>query len=126
MKCKADGSGNTKSKPTIAAWKRWVQGPFQTIMTNEKLREQTAEWTISLMEAMVEDEVPEGAVPALVLRAGMAMEKDEAITALAVYRERRGLRPDFVRGMFVPCAAGRGPEQKLQAEGQVPGMQGPN
>ena len=41
----------------------------------------------------------------------MAMEKEQAITTLAVYRERRGLRPDFVRGMFVPCAAGRGPDQ---------------
>ena len=95
-------------------------------MTNAKLREQAAEWAIGLMEDIAEDEVPEGAVPALVLRAGVYMDKKQAITALAVYRERRGLRLDFVRGMFVPCTAGRGLEPKPQAEGQVPGMQGLN
>ena len=121
MKRKADGSEAAENEPMIAAWARWVQGPFQTIMTNAKLREQAAEWTMSLMEDMVEDEVREGAVPALVLRAGMDMEKEQAFPALAVYRERRGLRPDFVRGMLVPCAAGRGAEPQPPAEDQVPG-----
>ena len=114
VKRKADGLEATKNEPTIAAWKRWLQGPFQTIMADAKLREQAAEWTISLMEDMAEDKVLEGAVPALVLRAGMDMDKEQAITALAVYRERLGLRPDFVRGMFVPCAAGRGPKPQPQ------------
>ena len=98
VKRKADGSEAAENEPTIAAWKRWVQGPFpafQTIMTNAKLREQAAEWTIGLMEDMAEDKVPEGAVPALVLRVGIDIDKEQAITALAVYRERRGLRVDF-------------------------------
>ena len=57
---------------------------------------------MQLEEDMVEQEVPDGAVGALCTRAGLQhLEKDDAIVALAVYRVRKNLQPDFLNGTFI-------------------------
>ena len=64
-----EGSHSKEEEPTLAAWRRWVQGPYVALRSNEKMVDQTAEWTIQFMEDMAMDDVPEGAVPALAARA---------------------------------------------------------
>ena len=99
LKRKSDGKEGREGEATLAAWKRCTQGPLALLMRSEKNRGQAEEWAIQLMEEMAEEGVPDGAVPALVKRAAMDLEMEQAIEAPAVYRERRQLRPDFVQGV---------------------------
>ena len=65
------GSESKEEEPTLAYWRRWVQGPYVAFRANDKMADQIAEWTIQSMEDMVMDDVPEGAVTALAARAGI-------------------------------------------------------
>ena len=42
---------------------------------------------------------------ALAFRLGLDLSKEELLTALAVYRKRKGLQPDLIKGCFIPWAA---------------------
>ena len=47
--------------------------------------------------------MPEGALGALCMRAGLQhLEKNQALAALAVYKERKQLQLDFINGTFIP------------------------
>ena len=54
-------------------------------IASEKVTDQVAEWTIQFMEDPSDDNVPDGGVPALVARAGVKMDQNQATEALAVY-----------------------------------------
>ena len=80
-------------------------------------RESIAEWTIQLGGDLVEQEVPEGAVGALCTRAGLKhLEKHQALAALAVYRERKQLQPDFINVTFIPW--------RREEKGKIPQQEG--
>ena len=73
------------------------------------------------------DDVQEEAVLALAARAGFKADQQQVTEALAVYRERRRLQPDFVKGIFVPFT--KGEQGNLVAhgtEGQPLLQMGPN
>ena len=96
-----DGFESKEEEPSLAAWKRWVQGLYVAFVANKKVQDQVAEWTIQFIEDLSEENVPDGAVPALVARTGVNVDRNQAMAALALYPERRRLKPDFVQGMFV-------------------------
>ena len=86
----------------LRKWRQWTEGPYATLVGKGLHKEEIAEWAVQLEEDMVEQEVPDGAVGALCTRAGLQhLEKDEAIAALAVYRVRKNLQPDFLNGTFI-------------------------
>ena len=98
--------------PTVAAWARWVKGPFRSFMRKSGHTENIAGMTLSLEEDTIEHDIPDGAVEALAVRAGLDLSKEDLLTALAVYKKRKGLQPDLVKGCFVPWKA----ENKPAAE----------
>ena len=75
--------------------------------------ENIVELTLSLEEDIVEQEIPDGALEALAVRSGLDMSRELLLTVLAVYRKRKGLQPDLVKGCFVPWGA-----EATQAEEQ--------
>ena len=86
----------------LRKWRQWTEGPYATLVGKGLHKEEIAEWAVQLEEDMVEQEVPDGAVGALCTRAGLQhLEKDDAIAALAVYRVRKNLQPDFLNGTFI-------------------------
>ena len=97
-----DVSEAKEEEPTLAAWRRWVQGPFVAITEKAKLKDRIEEWTLQFMEDLDDEDVPEGAVPALAARAGVTLEHRKVLEEMAVHRERRKLQPHFVQGMFIP------------------------
>ena len=101
-----EGSESKEEEPTLAAWRWWVHGPYVAFRANDKMADQIAEGTIKLMEDMAIGDVPEGAEPALAARAGVKAHHQHITAAPAVYRERRRLPPDFVKGIFVPFTKG--------------------
>ena len=67
--------------------------------------ENIAELTLSLAEDIAEQEIPDGALEALAVRSGLDMSREDLLTALAVYRKRKGLQPDLVNGCFIKWGA---------------------
>ena len=91
--------------PTFAAWVRWVKGPLRSFMSKSGHTENIVELTLSLEKDIAEQEIPDGALEALVVRSGLDMSREDLLTALVVYRKRKGLRPDLVKGCFVMWGA---------------------
>ena len=85
---------------SLQAWAKWVQGPYQALLRSAHFAQQLDEWELAFLEALTEQEIPEGAVAAMTTRAGMALTAAEATRAMAAYKGRRSLQPDFVNGFF--------------------------
>ena len=85
---------------SLQAWAKWVQGPYQALLRSAHFAQQLDEWELAFLEALTEQEIPEGAVAAMTTRAGMALTAAEATRAMAAYKGRRSLQPDFVNGVF--------------------------
>ena len=85
---------------SLQAWAKWVQGPYQALPRSAHFAQQLDEWELAFLEALTEQEIPEGAVTAMATRAGMALNAAEATRAMAAYKGRRSLQPDFVNGVF--------------------------
>ena len=92
--------------PTVAAWARWVKGPFRSFMSKSGHTKNIAELTLSLEEDTAEQEIPDGTLEALAVRSGLDISREDLLTALAVYGKRKGLQPDLVEECFVPWGAG--------------------
>ena len=90
----------TQETPTVAAWARWVKGPFRCFMGKSGHTE-NIEMTLSLEEDIAEQEILDGALEALAARLGLDPSKEDLFIALAVYRKRKRLQPDLVKGYFV-------------------------
>ena len=97
---------------SLQAWAKWVQGPYQALLRSAHFAQQLDEWELAFLEALTEQEIPEGAVAAMTTRAGMALNAAEATRAMAAYKGRRSLQPDFINGVFgrVP---GRDPDTHI-------------
>ena len=97
---------------SLQAWAKWVQGPYQALLRSAHFAQQLDEWELAFLEALTEQEIPEGAVAAMTTRSGMALTAAEATRAMAAYKGRRSLQPDFVNGVFrrVP---GRDPDTNI-------------
>ena len=97
---------------SLQAWAKWVQGPYQALLRSAHFAQQLDEWELAFLEALTEQEIPEGAVAAMTTRAGMALNAAEATRAMAAYKGRRSLQPDFINGVFrrVP---GRDPDTNI-------------
>ena len=97
---------------SLQAWAKWVQGPYQALLRSAHFAQQLDEWELAFLEALTEQEIPEGAVAAMTTRAGMALNAAQATRAMAAYKGRRSLQPDFVNGVFrrVP---GRDPDTHI-------------
>ena len=108
------------AKPSLTAWAKWVQGPYQTLLRNASFAEQLDTWEIDFLEALTEEGVPEGAVAAMTTRAGLNMEPTEATRAMAAYRGRKHLQPDFVQGVFKKVATTKGDAAGAHASGAPP------
>ena len=76
---------------SLQAWAKWVQGPYQALLTSAHFAQQLDEWELAFLEALTEQEIPEGAVAAMTTRAGMALNAAEATRAMAAYKGRRSL-----------------------------------
>ena len=85
---------------SLQVWAKWVQGPYQALLRSAHFAQQLDEWELAFLEALTEQEIPEGAVAAMTTRAGMALNAAEATRAMAAYKGRRSLQPDFVHGVF--------------------------
>ena len=51
--------------PTVAAWARWVKGPFRSFIHKSGPSENIAELTLSVEEDIAEQEIPDGVLEAL-------------------------------------------------------------
>ena len=90
----------TSSNSSLLAWAKWVQGPYQALLKSAHFEQQLDEWELGFLEALTEQEVPDGAVAAMATRAGLALSTEEATRAMAAYKGRRHLQPDFIAGVF--------------------------
>ena len=104
------------AKPSLTAWAKWVQGPYQTLLRNASFAEQLDTWEIDFLEALTEEEVPEGVVVAKSTRAGLKMEPTEATRAMAAYRGRKHLQPR----VFKKVATAKGDAAGAHASGASP------
>ena len=87
-----DDAAREAAVKALRQWRQWKEGPYTSLVEKGIPIEQIMEWTIQLEEDLVEQEVPEGAVGALCTRAGLQhLDKQQALAALAVYRERKQL-----------------------------------
>ena len=59
-------------------------------------------------------------VAAMTTRAGLTMEPAEATRAMAAYRGRKHLQPDFVQGVFKKDATAKGDAAGAHASGAPP------
>ena len=82
-------------------------------MSKSRHTKNVADLKLGPKEDIAEQEIPEGALEALAVRSRLDMSGEDLLTALAVYRKRKGLQPDLVKGCSIP----RGAEVK-QAEEQ--------
>ena len=85
---------------SLQVWAKWVQGPYQALLRSAPFAQQLDEWELAFLEALTEQEIPEGAVAAMTTRAGMALTAAEATRAMAAYTGRKSLQLDFVNGVF--------------------------
>ena len=108
------------AKPSLTAWAKWVQGPYQTLLRNASFAEQLDTWEIDFLEALTDEGVPEGAVAAMTTRAGLSMDPTEATRAMAAYRGRKHLQPDFVQGVFKKVASAKGDATGAQTSSAPP------
>ena len=84
----------------LQAWAKWVQGPYQALLRSAHCAQQLDEWELAFLQALTEQEIPEGAVAAMTTRAGMVLTVAEATRAMAAYKGRRSPQLDFVNGVF--------------------------
>ena len=98
----AESAHNVAVAPnsSLLAWAKWVQGPYQALLKSVHLEQQVDEWERGFLEALTEQEVPEGAVAAMTTRAGLAPDMEEATCAMAAYKGGRHLQPNFIAGVF--------------------------
>ena len=68
---------------SLQAWAKWVQGPYQALLRSAHFAQQLDEWELAFLEALTEQEIPEGAVAAMTTRAGMALNAAEATRGMA-------------------------------------------
>ena len=78
-----------------------------------------AQLTLHLEDDIAEQEIPEGALEALAVGSWLDMSREDLLTTLAVYRKRKGLQPDLVKGCFFLCGAEvkQAEEQRQPKEG---------
>ena len=85
---------------SLQAWAKWVRGPYEALLRSAHFAQQLDEWELAFLEALTGQEIPEGAVAAMTKGAGMSLTAAEATRAMAAYKGRRSLQPDFVNGVF--------------------------
>ena len=76
---------------SLLAWAKWVQGPYQTLLKSAHFEQQLDDWELGFLEALTEQEVPEGAIAAMTTQAGVALDVGEATRAMVTYKGRRHL-----------------------------------
>ena len=96
----APAANPTAANSSLLAWAKWVQGPYQALLKSAHFEQQLDEWELGFLEALTGQEVPEGAIAAMTTRAGLALDTGDATRAMAAYKGRRHLQPDFIAGVF--------------------------
>ena len=104
-KSPGDKKERNTGDPTVAAWARLVKGQFRSFMSKSGHIENIAELTLSLEEDTAKQEILDGALEALAVRSGLDMSREDLLTALLVYRKRKGQQPDLVKGCFASWGA---------------------
>ena len=109
------------SNSSLLAWAKWVRGPYQAPLNSAHFEQQLHKWELASLEALTKQEVPEGAVAAMTTRAGLALTTEEATHAMAAYKGRRHLQPDFIAGVFHRVPSRITDESAIaQGQGAVP------
>ena len=94
------------TKPSLTAWAKWVQGPYQDLVrSSTSLSEQIDQWEIDFLKALTEEGVPDGSVAAM---------------AMAVYRHRKGMQLNFVNAVFKKVVAVKSGAVGPVATGRAP------
>ena len=78
------------SGASLLAWAKWVQGPYQALLKSAHFEQQLDEWELGFLEALTEQEVPEGKIVAMTTRAGLVLDTGDATRAMAAYKGRCG------------------------------------
>ena len=97
------GQNQVSTEPTLAAWRKWLEGPFQTMLQSTQLQQKLQEWGVAMEEDLTEQTIPSGAIQALNTRTGgiaTNMDLKQSYMALGTYRQRKGLQPNFTEGKF--------------------------
>ena len=90
----------TAANSSLLSRAKWVQGPYQALLKSAHFEEQLDEWELGFLEALTKQEVPEGAIATMTTRAGLALDTGDATRAMAAYKGRRHLQPNFIAGVF--------------------------
>uniref|UniRef100_A0A7S1NFY2 Uncharacterized protein n=1 Tax=Eutreptiella gymnastica TaxID=73025 RepID=A0A7S1NFY2_9EUGL len=85
------GQNQVSMEPTLAAWRKWLEGPFQTMLQSTQLQQQLQEWGVAMEEDLTDQGIPSGAIQALNARTGGIannMDLKESYMALGTYNAK--------------------------------------
>ena len=73
------------TEPTLAAWRKWLEGSFHTMLQATQLQKQLQEWGVSMEEDLTEQAIPLGVVVVLNTRTGgLASTMDQKASHMAL------------------------------------------